>query len=287
MLSPRFNTVFVGLMLLAGLSAFVVSRGLTDPMRAGVQGIFEPVSWPLRTLFLRIDQRVRPQPWTDGGPNGTVRSDSALQIENQQLRVLSASLQKQLQDLKRLNADRQALGDIRQFCVPAAVTGADVGGRDALLIQATPGKIAVNQPVLYAGGLVGRVQRLSMGSAAVRLMTDVGFKVQAGFGRFVAGPDGSLQFVRVAMSPVVLSGHGEGTMISRDRDYKKDVEMTGLKVGDWAVLDDGDWPVNLQGYKLGTITRIARAKEMPLFAEITVAPLSNLLRLREVMVLTQ
>src|SRR5699024_9034100 len=61
----------------------------------------------------------------------------------------------------------------------------------------------------------------------------------------------------------------------------------GLIENDVVVLrDPDDWPMVVNGYMIGTVTRIEEQAKAPLFAEITLTPRLNLRQLREVMVVT-
>ena len=61
----------------------------------------------------------------------------------------------------------------------------------------------------------------------------------------------------------------------------------GIAVNDMVVLDDRDWPANLQGLWLGRITSIHPQPSAPLVADIRVEPVSDLMRLKEVMVMVK
>ena len=56
-------------------------------------------------------------------------------------------------------------------------------------------------------------------------------------------------------------------------------------MNDRVILDDPDWPAPLRGKPIGRVTRIDKTNA--LWAEIHIAPGCDLLRLREVMVLTK
>ena len=60
-----------------------------------------------------------------------------------------------------------------------------------------------------------------------------------------------------------------------------------LAVGDLVVLSDGEWPPNLQGLCAGRVAGITRQADAPVFADIRVEPVVDLLRLNEVMVVVK
>jgi cell shape-determining protein MreC len=53
------------------------------------------------------------------------------------------------------------------------------------------------------------------------------------------------------------------------------------------MLDDPDWPKNLQNRRIGKVVSIDKRKDAPLYAEIRIRPESDLKKLKEVMVLTR
>ena len=195
-----------------------------------------------------------------------------------------ASLQAQLKDLQELNADRQLLGEVLPLCTPAPVVGGDAGSRDSLSIQSTAG-LQNGMFALYSGGVVGRLDRVGLsGSAQVRLITDPGFAVTGSFGRVERDASGQPTFRQIPTPPPLVQGAGRGAMVIKRLDFDS---IKDVKVGDWLVVQDRDWPANLQGYRLGRISSIDRSASSPLFAEITVKPARNLLQLREVMVMNK
>lgn len=288
----RFRHIFVVLLFLAAVGAFVVPAQSGDGVRAVVAGIFIPVSWPVRTLAgWAHDRLVGNHPPDDqavGG--GKSRAIDAIRLENESLRITVANLTSQLGALKQLNADRQMLGAVRPLCEPFAVVGADSGSRRSLILQtAGHGDIQEGQPVLYYGGIAGRVEKTGIGSAIVRLVTDRSFRLTGGFGRFERDEGGHVLFHPLTLSrsqPPLLEGTGRGTMIIENVDMK-DVKDVELKPGDWVVLADRDWPIQLQGYKIGQVESIDTRPSAPLFARIEVRPLRNLMQLKEVMVMNK
>jgi len=274
----RFNHVFVFLMFLSAASAFVFPMRMTNAVRAQVQNVFAPVSKPVGAVASWARGKVvRPE-------NTDPRDALAVFRENENLKTAVANLVAQVRYLQEINADRQLLGEVLPLCTPAPVVGGDAGQRDSLSIQSTD-NIQPGMYALYSGGVVGRVDRAGVsGGAQVRLITDAGFAVTGRFGRFVTTADGKTVFQTIDTPPPLVQGVGRGSMIIRrlDMDSVREVEA-----GDWVIVQDRDWPANLQGYRIGRVTAIGPSTGSPLFAEIEVKPATNLMLLREVMVLNK
>jgi len=283
----RFNHVFFALMGLALVSAFVLPVQAGDRVRAQVQNLFAPVSWPVNRLAGWVHSTVAGQPLRDDGSGKHPRSSAELLEENQRLRIEVASLSGQLQRIAVLESERARLGEVRAFCTPFSVIGADAGPRQSLLIAGSSlDGLRSEMPVVYTGGIVGRIVSVGVGGARVLLITDRQFKpITAAFARFSSGPDGSPQFQRLSAELVLVEGAGDGTMLIRNIPQKK-IEEVGIRTDDWVVLSDRDWPIVLDGYRLGRVEKITPSKS-PGFAEIRVVPDQSLMTLREVMVMNR
>jgi cell shape-determining protein MreC len=289
MLQLRFNHVFVGLMGIAALSAFAVPPSLSNRGRAAVQNVFAPVARPTRVIAGWLHDRfAHPAPVDDAAPGDAPRTLAQLRDENHQLKLLTVNLTVELQKLREVNAERESVGaDIRDFCTPFQVMGADTGVRASLSIQGTSlDEMTSGMPVLFGGELVGRIDRVGVGGAQVQLVTDAAFRVTGAFARFATNSSGQVECVSVAAPPVLVEGTGKGAMLIT-RLSLRDVKESGLKEGDWVVLADDDAPwQGMRGRRLGRIASIAPRRNAPLHAEIRVQPRFNLMQLREVMVLT-
>jgi cell shape-determining protein MreC len=282
----RFNHVFGSLMLLALVSAFLLPQRVSSAPRSMVQNLFAPVARPARAITAWVHDRFSPPQVKDDASPEHPRTVAEVRTENDQLRQANVYLQAQLQELKEINADRARLGDLRALCTPFPVYAADAGVRESLLLQASSfAGLRENQPVLCSAGLVGRVARVGIGSAPVRLATDPGFKVSVRFGRFKTNEQGGVSFLPSTFPPAVLQGIGNGAMAARllNSDALKEGDV---KEGDWVTVEDPDWPV-LKGTRVGRITVIQKQKEAPGFSEVRVQPVTDLLQLREVMVLNK
>jgi cell shape-determining protein MreC len=281
----RFNHVFIGLMLLSFLSAFMIAPAATDRLRAQVQNIFAPVALPVNRFAALITARFsHSQPRDDGSP-AKPRTPNELILENEQLRTQIASMQGQIALLQQRDAERAKFGDLRDFCTPFAVIGADGGVRNSLMLSGSSiDGLQIGMPVLYAGGLAGRISRVGVGGAQALLVTDPQCKLTVVFARFGKKTDGTTEFRRLSTEAVLVQGSGAGILISRlMARTAADLEV---KLGDWVVLSDRDWPPQLDGYRIGYVAAITPSRD-PGFMDVKIQPEQNLMNLREVMVMNK
>jgi cell shape-determining protein MreC len=277
MSSPRFNQVYATLLGGAFLCAFVLPSRFTDPARLHLAGLFNPLSSPVRHIAAAIDRPSQHLAVEDN------RGDDDLAQENDQLRQEIARLQADVDRLQRLESERQELGDLKAQCVRVAVAGNDSGGRDALLLAAsTVGSLDQDAPVLYSGGLAGRLDA-RLGGARVRLLTDDGLAVTGAFIRFVDS-GGTVVATRVAAPTPLVRGLGHGELAIVGMKWT-DASLAGLRAGDWVVLNDPDWPQAVQGTRLGRIVSCVQSRQSQLFADIRLQPEADLSRLADVWVL--
>jgi cell shape-determining protein MreC len=279
-MSLRFNQVFVGLLALSFLSAFILPSKYTNPVRS-VQGLFYPVARPARALGGVLNARL-----SHPAPDNRAMAD--VKEENAQLRQLVGMYKAQLEELQRINADRNAVGDIRKLCMPVAVVGSDPSEqRHSLLLRSgTLEGIKPDQPVLYSRGVVGKIERCGVGGSQVQLCTDKDFRIAAQIRRFDKNKPGV--YLPVGQTPPLLQGNGRGEMCIRNMQMKettREIENP-VQVGDIVVVDDIDWEL-ARGTELGVVEKIQPLRDAPLTAEITVRPILNLDALREVMVLNK
>ena len=276
----RFNHVFTLLLGVSAVAAFALPEKYTTRSLPSVQSLFAPVSLPMRHLGAWAHERVAPRDLADR------RAVQEVQDENVRLAVLADYLQKQLEVERQRNADWEQLGDLRQRCVRVTVVGADAGPRDSLLLPAsTLGRIRDGSYALYPGGIAGQVRgRAGLGGAQLTLVTDRGFKV---LGHIARRGDGTTSRQQTT-TPVLFEGAGKGAMVVRAAFTWEDVEKREkVQVGDVAVLADRDWPLELQGQRLGVVTRVEPMRDAHKFAEVHVEPATNLMMLKDVMVLTK
>jgi hypothetical protein len=285
----RFNQVFSLLMIISLVSAFIIPPRFTNPARDELEGLFSPISGPVRAIAGLIYRHVhRDTPVDDASPSSP-RPQQTIVEENTQLRTAYAALLKKFDDLSQLNADRQLVGDIRPLCRPATVTGTDSSGiRESLIISAGGfGGLDNGMPVLFAHEVVGRIARAGVGSSQVRLITDPGFPLTGRIGQYRTDPDGQIRLNWVEHLQPLVQGIGHGAMAIRSNLSMQQVHDLGIGENDMVLLDDRDWPANLQGYRIGRITSIRPQQNAPLFADIRVEPASDLMRLKEVMVMVK
>lgn len=279
-----FNRIYIALLLVAVLSALVVPKPFSDRGRAQLQILFTPISGPIHAIASRTYDRINP-PSADPEQRGRPRPYQQIADENRELRVQIGHLTDQLHRLQQINADREALGSLRQWSRPLRVAGSDPGGRKSISLQGEVEGIRAGMAVLYPGGLAGRIDRVGFsGGIQAQLVTDRTFRVIARFGRLEREGD-AVSFRFLSEAKVLLEGDGEEGLIARTVTRDSLQEM-GLREGDFAVLADVDYAEVLQGYRIGQVTAI-RPTKSPQFMAVHVAPDPRLMALREVMVLVR
>jgi cell shape-determining protein MreC len=279
----RFHHVFFLLMLLALVSAFSLKPEVSAKLTPQVQTLFAPIARPAAAVGRWIDVRAHKPAAVDP------RSAGAIREENEELRVANASLMAQLDALKILNRDRDFLGDVRKQSRTYAVNAGDAGNAQTLQIGgSTLEGLQIGQPVVFIGGLVGRIVQAGVAGAKVQLITDVSATPLTGtFGRFQPGEDGRVEFVHLRVgttATVLVQGAGNNAMVINTVTMQ---HAQPVRVNDWFVLDDDRWPANLQGYKIGKVTAIEPRPDSPLFARITITPSADLKSLKDVSVVVK
>lgn len=278
-------------MALSALVAFAVPPKYAAKFQPQVQRLFAPVSWPVSAMASAVSNRVAPPLSDDRRAGGDVKA------ENQRLRAQVASLETQVDELNRRDAELSKLGAARAYCSLFDVIGGDSGPRDSLAIAgSTLQGLKDEQYVLYPGGLVGQVQRAGVGGAQVRLATDPGFRIRIRFARYNSSTDPA--FEPLATPAVVAEGMGDGTLAIRGLalsavGYDAKGHPAGKAgeslsaVTDYALLFDTDCPRVLQGQMIGRVVSITARTDARLFADIRIRPNEALSKLREVMVMTR
>lgn len=286
MRAVRFQPVFTSLMGLAALSAFVIPGRFTDRAVPQFQMLFAPVAWPARGLAAWATGRAG---GVDLPPDG--RPGFAIRAENDQLIQENIWLRQHLEELQRLNGEREKLGDLRSLCTPIKVVGNDAGVRESLAVAGSSlDGMKDGMYVVYSGGIVGKLQRSGVAGGQVQLITNPGFRFTAYLSgpRRVADADGATRTttVRLNAEPVLVEGAGRQRMVVT-RVKASDAAKWGVQPADAVVLDDPEWPPHLRGKTVGRVKAVTPDKANALFVEIQIAPTSDLLKLREVMVLTK
>ena len=274
----KFNHVFVGLLVLSALSAFVINPKYTNRVR-NVQGLFAPVASPVRRVALALDARLSQHEEKDHRALADIRS------ENAELRTTLMAVMGQLEQLKHIDDERGQVGAVRPLCTPVAVVGTDTGTSESLSLAGT-GNDAIMQgmAVLYSQGLVGKIDRVGMSGSQVQLVTDRSFRVTARFRYWEKADNGAMIPKYRDTNEVVVQGQGKGAMII-DSVFPKDAEK--VQVGDEVVLADRAWPTTVTGQRLGQVTSKNPRRDVAQFFEVHLKPMRNLKELQEVMVLTK
>jgi cell shape-determining protein MreC len=275
----RFNQVFSLAFLICVISAFVLPER-SDQSWNNAEIIFAPVAAPARRVAAWLGGTFRPQTQIDR------RNDADIRRENQELKAELAQLQSQLQAVAKMAAERRQLGPLLNDCVAAPVIGADSGDRQALNVrQSEPAELQAGQAVVCPFGMVGRIVSASPAGAKVRLITDKSARpISVSFGRLLRQSDGQYLFQRLQTEKTLVYGNGENQLIARQGLTIVQVKSSDLRVGDWAVLDDADFPLVLEGLRVGQITDIRASLTAPLYADVFLQPVANLAELQQVLV---
>jgi hypothetical protein len=275
----RFNQVFFGLMALSFLSAFVITRTISERAQGHIQVLFEPVARPASALAGWALDRFHHTPIRDDGSPDHPRSSAEIYAENDRLRVEVANLVGLVQRLQEREAERATLGDVSALCTRFNVMGADPSNRQVLLLSGSgAGGLREGMAVLNSNGIVGRISRVTVKAAQVTVLSDrLSKRLTAVFARF-----GDPSFK--SGEPFLVTGAGDGTMASEIRE--SDVKGIGVRLNDWVVLNDRDWPLALNNYRIGYVLSITPSRH-PGFVDVRIAPAQDLMRLRDVMVMNK
>ncbi|MFI5379334.1 MAG: rod shape-determining protein MreC [Tepidisphaerales bacterium] len=282
----RFNHVFIPLMLAAGVASFVLPPGAGQGIRGRIDGVFTPVSYPVRRVAHAVGVRWN-KPEVIGLDVSRMPTDALTEIQRLQNQV--ASLTTQLDVLRELSAGRELMGDAQRYAQPFRVVGGDAAGREWLTLKADGGDgLQPGQAVVRRDSLVGKVASVGSSGSSVRLITDRGFRISAQFGRFRNTADGrNVEFAALKSPPPLVEGRGNGRLGVSNLTLAA-VYDAGLIAGDYVVLKDpDDWPVVANGFIIGQVESIAKQPKATLYAEIQVRPRLNLMQLNEVMVVTE
>ena len=253
----------------AFLCAFILPMKWTEGVGVQLASVFTPISGPTRWLAQGIYNRFKHGPETsaDDG-NATVA----------ELRNEVFALQTRVQQLEKLDAEQQRLGNIRNDCVRVDVAGADPSGQDALILSGSYlSGLSNGEPALYDGGVAGEVS-VGFAGARVRLLTDKGMAVRGRFVRFTHDKDGKLSVEAVPSPPPLVEGIGDGRM---EIPWLTVADAQYVRAGDSVILSDHNWPSGVQGWFIGTVKSVGMRPQRD-FAVIDVEPASNLLTLQAV-----
>jgi cell shape-determining protein MreC len=280
----RFNHVFLSLLLLSAVCAFVVPLKISSKIRGQLDVLFSPITYPVTKCAQFMTHRLSRTPDPAASPAGSFNPQNTpadAQAEIARLRAAIAALTIQNAEILRQQKAHQLKGDVQQYSFACKVIGADASRDSLSLAGTTADGLAVGMPVVYRDFIVGRLTAAGIGGSQVRLITDRGFRVNGSFGRFK-----DADFIPIATDPPLLEGRGAGLMTITNLTMKQ-VDKT-VQIGDWVVLQDSeDWPLILNGYQLGRVEKIEEQPKARLFAQVTVRPSTNLLQLRQAMVVTR
>jgi cell shape-determining protein MreC len=277
----RFQHVFLVLMGISFLSAFVLPQATVTRLHPQVSMLFAPVARPSGAIAAFFFHRMGGDRPDDPRDLATIRK------ENEELKVTVKTLTAQLAVLAQRNAEKEQLGDIGSLCTPVAVVGGDPGTRESLTLRSsTIEGISEGLFVIYRGGIVGRIETAGVAGAQVLLETDTGFRVRGCFAAFARGPSGQLEFAKLPAPTVLVEGAGDNSMVVRVLTME-DVKEFKIIPGTSVIVSEPDWPLALQGQPLGRVVEIIPRPDAPLYAQIRIQPQEYLKRLREVMVVTK
>lgn len=282
----KSNHVFYLLLVLSAISAFLLPQRATDKVRPMVGGLLRPVAGPTHSVTSWATGRGNgPPPPVDARPADTIVA------ENLELKHSLAKAMYDLNELRKVNAEREKLGEIRDLCTPVTVIGVEGGTRQILQLgSGTLAGLTKGMAVLHEQDIVG-VLDAGPASAKVQLVTDPQSRVRGHFATFVRAPatpgsteEPATQFTRLNLTPMLIEGAGNGKMVARNLSHAA-ATKAGLVEGVWVILDDGDWPKEVQGRRLGVVRKVGLGDK--LMAEIEIRPEIELTKLQKVMVLTR
>jgi cell shape-determining protein MreC len=267
-------------MVLCVISAFFwPASGRASWANASV--LFAPVAQPARKVAAWVLGNLHSNKAIDP------RKDADIRTENLELKTEIALLDGQLQAVGRLAAERRQLGTLLNYCVSVPVVGSDSDNREALNLAASEAS-AAGEPVVCPVGLVGRIQSAGPGGAKVLLITDKASRpISVSFGRMVKQSNGSFQLTRLATDRTLVYGHANNELTALQGLSGAEAKAAGLQAGDWAVLDDSEFPLPLAGLPVGQITSIHTSMSAPLYVDIVLRPARNLSELQEVLVVKE
>jgi cell shape-determining protein MreC len=280
----RFNHVFGLLLLLCAIIAFVPQRFI-EPARAQVQNIYAPVSRPAGAVAGWIRSRFDHQRVPDPASPDVPRSDDDIRQENLELRELVLRLTTQLQKVEQDKAEYEKLGSLVKLCTRYPVSAGDSGTSESLLISGGNfSGLKAKMPAVYPGGIAGFLQTPGLTGTRIRLITDREFKSLTGvFVRFIKMTDGSTHSVAISTVPRLVCGEGKMDLLVDSVPLEDAKE---IQVNDWFVVDDSDpslWA--MQGQLVGQVREApVVSRRSPGFAEIHLKTESDLMELREVMI---
>ena len=154
-----------------------------------------------------------------------------------------------------------------------------------VLFSSGQATLKAGSPVLHyergLAGIAGVIAAAMPPGAQVRLISDPQVKVEGVFQRYDETDD---LWMTLETERPLIEGAGDG-MCQVARVRREDVDKAGLAIGDWATLDDDDWPMELLHYRIGRVTAIEDIADEPGFARVMIQPSADLRRSQELMVM--
>lgn len=283
----RFNASLLFMMAVAAVSAFAMPPNFGDSFRNSATTLFLPVTSTVRQVAWLLNKRLVPPRGTAVAENGGGNGYAQLRDENENLKYRVSFLKTENERLQRQLNDISQL-DIKDPVRIIPVIGGDPGSQQVLSLQLASGEgVIPNMPVMYPYGLVGKLEIVGLGTARVRLITDNTSRIT---GEFVRYQKDTIDFTHLPQSPKTVEGTGNGKMVikafkAEELTPPKQPDLK-LQVGDWVVVKDKDLPPQAQGRKLGEIESIVEGRN-PMFVQIVIRPQTDLMKLREVMVMVR
>lgn len=277
MRTPAVQFLFI---LLATLSAFTLAPAKSG-VRAAVQTLFVPVAVPVRAVGVWATNRLSPSREEDILSPDNARGIEEVRRQNTALVTRLGNLEAQLEDLRRLSAQYEKLGDLRNRVRPAMnLFGSPTNRRTLVIGTADLTNVQEKQPVVHPGGFVGQIYDVATGGATARvlLVTDPESHVYAQFVRYRSDESG-VRLERVDTQPPLVEGDGRGLVVRMLP--AREVRGT-VAVGDVALLNDPAFPAVTKGLRLGTVRRITTTEAG--HATIELDPTADFAKLAEVLV---
>jgi cell shape-determining protein MreC len=278
----RFKHLYFGLMGLSAFGAFVLPQKYARRAQPEVQTLFAPVAWPVRSVAEKLSSRLAPEVAEQA------RSRQAVIDENDELRHSLDKMAHDLEELRKMSAGFESFRELRDRCQFFNVLFGDSGNRDSLALRSSKALdgLRTGMFALHPAGVAGVVERSGVGGAQVRLITDSEFGVKGYFRKFERTDEGDLYPYRLKTGTVLVQGAGGGEMRVLMQPLKL-LRDTGVEPGTEVVVDDPEWPPELQGMGLGRVTEIRPRRDSALHADVIVKPPTDLRRLTRVMVMVR
>ena len=273
-------------LLIAGSAAMAVVGPRLSGIQATAAVAFVPVSHPANRFGNWLAGTLAEDPPLDPVSPDSPRELREIAEENQRLREQVVQLQGDLDLLQQIHEDREALGkDVLPRCSPLTVVGVD--GEVLQVLNRGRNELQADMKVLHYGGgskgIAGVISAVGAAGAQVRLISDPAVRVTGAFARFDETTD---KFIRIETEPPLIEGAGEG-MCQVARMRREVQGGAELAVGDWALLADSDWPMELVSYRIGEVVAIEDIPDEPGFARVLIRPPVELHQVKELMVMSK